>query len=69
MQVPPWAQHLGANVNSSVNCSDDLDELRQAIKTPQGDLVIVTGGRSVGSPDFVLPSLKQAGASHIVSEI
>jgi molybdopterin molybdotransferase len=69
VQVTPWAQHLGANVNSSVNCSDDLDELRQAINTAQGDLVIVTGGSSFGEHDFLRPALEQLGAIYIVSEI
>ena len=69
VQVTPWAQYLGANVNSSVNCSDDLDELREAIKIAQGDLVIVTGGSSFGEYDFLRPALEQLGAIYIVSEI
>ena len=69
VQVTPWAQYLGALVNSSVNCSDDLDELREAIKTAQGDLVVVTGGSSFGEYDFLRPALEQLGAIYIVSEI
>ena len=69
VQVTPWAQYLGARVNSSVNCSDDLDELREAIKTAQGDIVIVTGGSSFGEYDFLRPALEQLGAIYIVSEI
>ena len=69
VQVTPWAQYLGARVNSSVNCSDDLDELREAIKTAQGDLVVVTGGSSFGEYDFLRPALEQLGAIYIVSEI
>lgn len=69
VQVTPWAQHLGANVNSSVNCADDLVELREAIKVAQGDVVIVTGGSSFGEHDFLRPALEQLGAIYIVSEI
>ena len=69
VQVTPWAQYLGARVNSSVNCSDDLDELREAIKTAQGDLVVVTGGSSFGEYDFLRPALEQLSAIYIVSEI
>ena len=69
VQVTPWAQYLGARVNSSVNCSDDLDELCEAIKTAQGDIVIVTGGSSFGEYDFLRPALEQLGAIYIVSEI
>jgi molybdopterin molybdotransferase len=69
VQVTPWAQYLGASVSSSVNCSDDLDELREALKVAQGDIVIVTGGSSFGEHDFLRPALEQLGAIYIVSEI
>ena len=69
VQVTPWAQYLGASVNSSVNCADDLSELREAIKVAQGDMVIVTGGSSFGEHDFLRPALEQLGAIYIVSEI
>lgn len=69
VQVTPWAQYLGAKVNSSVNCSDDLGELREAIKAAQGDIVIVTGGSSFGEHDFLRPVLEQLGAIYVVSEI
>ena len=69
VQVTPWAQYLGASVNSSVNCADDLSELREAIKVAQGDMVIVTGGSSFGEHDFLRPALEQLGAIYVVSEI
>ena len=69
VQVTPWAQYLGASVNSSVNCADDQSELREAIKTSEGDIVIVTGGSSFGEHDYLRPALEELGAIYIFSEI
>jgi molybdopterin molybdotransferase len=69
VQVAPWAQYLGAQVNSSVNCADDLSALREAIKDAAGDIVIVTGGSSFGDHDYLRPALEQLGAIYIVNEI
>jgi molybdopterin molybdotransferase len=69
VQVAPWAQYLGAQVTSSVNCADDLSALREAIKDAAGDIVIVTGGSSFGDHDYLRPALEQLGAIYIVSEI
>jgi molybdopterin molybdotransferase len=69
VQVAPWAEYLGAQVNSSVNCADDLTALREAIKDAVGDIVIVTGGSSFGDHDYLRPALEQLGAIYIVSEI
>jgi molybdopterin molybdotransferase len=69
VQVTPWAQYLGAHVNSSVNCADDLTTLRDATKDAVGDIVIVTGGSSFGDHDYLRPALEQLGAIYIVSEI
>jgi molybdopterin molybdotransferase len=69
IQVTPWAQYLGAKVNSSINCADDLEELRGAIEKSDGDIVIVTGGSSFGEHDYLRPALEKLGAIYIVSEI
>ena len=69
VQVAPWAQYLGAHVNSSVNCADDLSALQEAINDAVGDIVIVTGGSSFGDHDYLRPALEQLGAIYIVSEI
>lgn len=69
VQVAPWAQYLGASVNSSSNCADDLAELCDAIKSSTGDIVVVTGGSSFGERDYLRPALEQLGAVYIVSEI
>jgi molybdopterin molybdotransferase len=69
VQVTPWAQYLGASVSSSVNCDDDLAKLLDAIKTADGDIVIVTGGSSFGEHDYLRSALEELGADYIVSEI
>lgn len=42
---------------------DDLDTLTRAFATVQADLLVTTGGASVGDHDLVRPALKAAGAS------
>lgn len=69
VQVTPWAQYLGANINSSVNCADDLNALQDSIAKSEGDIVIVTGGSSFGEHDYLRPALERLGAIYVVSEI
>jgi molybdopterin molybdotransferase len=69
VQVAPWAQYLGASVNTSVNCADDLDALCEALKNCDGDIAIVTGGSSFGEHDYLRPALEKLGAIYILSEI
>ena len=69
VQVSPWLQYLGATVNSSVNCADNLTELCAAITKADGDIVVVTGGSSFGEHDYLRPALEQLGAIYIVSEV
>lgn len=42
---------------------DDLDELRDAFAAVEADLLVTTGGASVGDHDLVQPALKAAGGS------
>ena len=69
VQVTPWAQYLGATINSSVNCTDDLNALQDLIAKSEGDIVIVTGGSSFGEHDYLRPALERLGAIYVVSEI
>ncbi len=69
VQVTPWAQYLGATINSSVNCADDLNALQDSIAKSEGDIVIVTGGSSFGEHDYLRPALERLGAIYVVSEI
>jgi molybdopterin molybdotransferase len=69
VQVTPWAHYLGAHVNASINCSDDLTELKNAVEGASGEIIIVTGGSSFGEHDYLRPALEQLGAIYVVSEI
>jgi molybdopterin molybdotransferase len=69
VQVTPWAQYLGANIISSINCPDDLNSLQDSIAKSEGDIVIVTGGSSFGEHDYLRPALERLGAIYVVSEI
>lgn len=42
---------------------DDLDRLREAFAVVEADLLVTTGGASVGDHDLVQPALKAAGGS------
>ncbi|WP_445265578.1 molybdopterin molybdotransferase MoeA [Sphingomonas sp. gentR] len=42
---------------------DDLDKLRDAFASVEADLLVTTGGASVGDHDLVQPALKAAGGS------
>jgi molybdopterin molybdotransferase len=69
VQVAPWAKYLGASVNASINCADDLGALCEALKNCDGDIAIVTGGSSFGEHDYLRPALEKLGAIYILSEI
>jgi molybdopterin molybdotransferase len=53
----------GAKVASSERCSDDADSLRKAFLVgAESEIVVVTGGVSVGEHDFVQQTLRTLGA-------
>ena len=53
----------GAKVASSEQCSDDADSLRKAFQVgAKSEIVVVTGGVSVGEHDFVQQTLRTLGA-------
>ncbi len=52
-----------AVVTSAENCSDDSDSLRKAIQSAaENEILIVSGGVSVGEHDLVQSTLRQLGA-------
>src|SRR5437016_496083 len=52
-----------ANVASAENCSDQSDSLRKAIQSAaKNEILIVTGGVSVGEHDLVQSTLRDLGA-------
>jgi molybdopterin molybdotransferase len=53
----------GAAVASAENCSDDSDSLRKAIQSAaKNEILVVSGGVSVGEHDLVQSSLRELGA-------
>jgi molybdopterin molybdotransferase len=53
----------GAEIGSTEQCSDNPDALRKAFQTAaKNDIVVVTGGVSVGEPDLVQQTLRELGA-------
>jgi molybdopterin molybdotransferase len=56
-------QRCGAVVASAENCSDDADSLRKAIQSAaKNEILIVSGGVSVGEHDLVQSTLRDLGA-------
>jgi molybdopterin molybdotransferase len=53
----------GATVASAENCSDDADSLRKAIQSAaKNEILIVSGGVSVGEHDLVQSTFRELGA-------
>ena len=69
IQVAPWAQYLGAQIDSTQNCPDDLATLTELIKQCSSDVVAVTGGSAFGEHDFLRAALVNLGADFVVDEI
>ena len=55
---------LGCEVSDLGNLPDDLDQTRQALATaaPEHDLLVTSGGVSVGAEDHVRPAVSSLGA-------
>lgn len=69
IQVAPWAQYLGAQIDSTQNCPDDLATLTDLIKQCSSDVIVVTGGSAFGEHDFLRAALANLGADFVVDEI
>jgi molybdopterin molybdotransferase len=69
IQVAPWAQYLGAQIDSTQNCPDDLAALTELIKESSSDVIVVTGGSAFGEHDFLRAALANLGADFVVDEI
>ncbi len=51
----------GAILESRVRCQDDRDSIHAAITSPDADVVLVSGGSSVGSEDHAPNIVREAG--------
>ncbi|MFN2508822.1 MAG: molybdopterin molybdotransferase MoeA, partial [Chthoniobacterales bacterium] len=62
--VQVLAQKCGASISSTTHCTDRAAEIEAAVRAATAsDVVIITGGVSVGARDFVKPALAAAGAT------
>jgi len=68
-QLPAWLSAFGAAPPSIVHLPDRLADLTTALASSLADLVITTGGTSVGPRDHVRTSVAQAGGRIIVEGV
>jgi len=68
-QLPAWLGAFGAAPPSIVRLHDQLADLSAALTTSRADLIITTGGTSVGPRDHVRAAIAQAGGRVIIEGI
>ena len=68
-QLPAWLGAFGAAPPSIVRLHDQLADLTAALTTSQADLIITTGGTSVGPRDHVRGAIAQAGGRVVVEGV
>jgi molybdopterin molybdotransferase len=68
-QLPAWLSAFGAAPPSIVQLPDNLDDLAVALGTSLADLVITTGGTSVGPRDHVRAAIARAGGLVVVDGV
>lgn len=68
-QLPGWLSTFGASPPSVVRLPDRLADLTAALATSRADLVITTGGTSVGPRDHVRAAVAGAGGRVVVDGV
>lgn len=68
-QLPAWLGAFRAAPPSIVRLHDQLADLTAALTTSQADLIITTGGTSVGPRDHVRGAIAQAGGRVVVEGV
>lgn len=68
-QLPAWLSAFGAAPPSVVRLPDRLDDLTTALTSSSADLIITTGGTSVGPRDHVHAAIAQAGGRIVVDGV
>jgi molybdopterin molybdotransferase len=68
-QLPGWLAALGAPVRSVSRLPDDPDRLAAAIRASNADVVLTTGGTSVGEGDHLHAALARLGARLVVDGV
>src|SRR5207302_11041287 len=62
--IAALARKTGAQVVSMKHCADRAEEIERAVsEAAANDVLIITGGVSVGARDFVKPALSAIGAT------
>jgi molybdopterin molybdotransferase len=68
-QLPAWLSAFGATPPLVTRLPDSLSDLSIALATSVADLVITTGGTSVGPRDFVRAAVAQVGGQVLVEGV
>lgn len=68
-QLPAWLAAFGAAPPSVVRLPDRLEDLTSALATSLADVIITTGGTSVGPCDHVRAAVAQAGGRAVVDGV
>lgn len=68
-QLPAWLRAFGAMLPSVARLPDSPSDLTAALESSVADLVITTGGTSVGPRDHVRASVGQAGGRVLVDGV
>lgn len=68
-QLPAWLNAFGARPPTIVRLPDRLPELTAALATSRADLIITTGGTSVGPRDHVRAAVVGAGGRVVVDGV
>lgn len=67
--VPAWLTGWGASCSSPVSVADRLADLVAALAASSGDLVVTTGGTSVGPHDHVHAAVARLGGRLVVDGV
>jgi molybdopterin molybdotransferase len=68
-QLPSWLTAFGAAPPSTKRLPDCLQSLTAALSTSRADVIITTGGTSVGPLDHVRPAIAQLGGQLLVDGV
>jgi molybdopterin molybdotransferase len=68
-QLPSWLTAFGAAPPSMKRLPDCLQSLTAALSTSRADVIITTGGTSVGPLDHVRPAIAQLGGQLLVDGV
>lgn len=69
VQLPGWVEWLGGLVDAQRFVPDRLDQTSAAIADADADVVVTTGGSSVGQRDHLRSAIDHVGGSIIVDQV